>query len=218
MKASLDTNVIIHFYRAGLQNILFDSFNDGIIIFEQIRYVELENHGQDILTEVDKDIERGKIQLITSSQLKDLHVYKIFEHHVKENKLLYSAGDLGEVYAISLAQTLGTYSLITDDIKPGGPYTSLLQLNYDVMPFNFADILIIRYLSGTIDCEETISNFNTINTTSNLNWSFKSHIKRFISRFWTNCYNDDDPAWMNALVKKHNIHVRSKFQELTKSL
>ena len=151
MKASLDTNVIIHFYRAGLQNILFDSFNDGIIIFEQIRYVELENHGQDILTEVDKDIERGKIQLITSSQLKDLHVYKIFEHHVKENKLLYSAGDLGEVYAISLAQTLGTYSLITDDIKPGGPYTSLLQLNYDVMPFNFADILIIRYLSGTIE-------------------------------------------------------------------
>lgn len=49
MKASLDTNVIIHFYRAGLQDILFETFSDGVIIYEQIRKIELENHGSDIL-------------------------------------------------------------------------------------------------------------------------------------------------------------------------
>ena len=56
MRASLDTNVIIHFYRAGLQNILFDFFDEGVFIYEQIRNVELQNHGNDILNLVDRDI------------------------------------------------------------------------------------------------------------------------------------------------------------------
>ena len=49
MRASLDTNVIIHFYKAGLQDILFKFFDEGVFIYEQIRDVELENHGQDVL-------------------------------------------------------------------------------------------------------------------------------------------------------------------------
>ena len=56
MRASLDTNVIIHFYRAGLQNILFDFFDEGVFIYEQIRNIELENHGQEILDKVNSDI------------------------------------------------------------------------------------------------------------------------------------------------------------------
>ena len=32
MRASLDTNAVIHFYRAGLQHILFDLFDDGVCI------------------------------------------------------------------------------------------------------------------------------------------------------------------------------------------
>lgn len=106
MRASLDTNVIIHFYKAGLQDILFKFFDEGVFIYEQIRNVELENHGQDVLVQVDSDIVAGKIELYTDQKLKDLHVYKIFEHNVNENRNLYSTGDLGEVYAISLAQTL----------------------------------------------------------------------------------------------------------------
>ena len=61
MRASLDTNVIIHFYRAGRQNILFDFFDEGVFIYGQIRDIELENHGKDILSQVDTDIEAGKI-------------------------------------------------------------------------------------------------------------------------------------------------------------
>lgn len=37
MRASLDTNVVIHFYQAKLQNILFEFFEDGVFIYEQIR-------------------------------------------------------------------------------------------------------------------------------------------------------------------------------------
>ena len=142
MRASLDTNVIIHFYKAGLQDILFDFFDEGVFIYEQIRNIELENHGQEILDKVDSDIASGKIELYTNQKLKELQVYKIFENNVLENRNLYGSGDLGEIYAISLAQTIGAYSLVTDDTKQGGPYMSLLQFDDDIMPFTFADIVV----------------------------------------------------------------------------
>lgn len=110
----------IIFYSFDFKNntdILFKFFDDGVFIYEKIRNVELENHGQDVLIQVDLDIAAGKIELYTDQRLKDLQVYKIFEHNVNENRNLYSTGDLGEVYAISLAQTLGAYSLVTDDTK-----------------------------------------------------------------------------------------------------
>ena len=59
MRASLDTNVIIHFYKAGLENILFNFFDDGVFIYEQIRNIEL----------------------YTDQKLKDLQIYKIFEYN-----------------------------------------------------------------------------------------------------------------------------------------
>ena len=218
MRASLDTNAIIHFYRAGLQNILFDFFEDGVFIYEQIREVELQHHGQDILEQVDADIENGKIELFTDQVLKELQIFKVFENNVKENKILYSPGDLGEVYAISLAQTIGAYSLVTDDIKQGGPYMSLLTLEFEdnIMPFNFADVLILRYLKGDVDECQTVSNFNLINVSSNLNWSFKSQLKKFIYRFFKSPYKDEDNAWINNLSKEYNINFKKKFDALNK--
>ena len=147
MRASLDTNVIIHFYKAGLENILFDFFDEGVFIYEQIRNIEL----------------------YTDQKLKDLQIYKIFEYNFSENRNLYGTGDLGEVYAISLAQTIGAYSLVTDDTKQGGPYMSLLQFEDEVMPFTFADVLILRYLVGNADENQTVNDFNMINNSSSLN-------------------------------------------------
>ena len=86
MRASLDTNVIIHFYKAGLQNILFEFFDEGVFIYEQIRYIELENHGQDVIGNVDFDIASGRLELYTNQKLKDLHVYSVFQHNVNENR------------------------------------------------------------------------------------------------------------------------------------
>ena len=69
MRASLDTNVIIHLYKAELQSVLFDVFDDGVFIYEQIRNVELENHGRDVLKTVDSDIASGKIEIYTNQKL-----------------------------------------------------------------------------------------------------------------------------------------------------
>lgn len=180
MKASLDTNVIIHFYRAGLEDKLFELFSEGVLLYEQLRNIELENHGQDVLEKVDRDIDSGRIQLITDEDLKEKSVYHMFQIRVQENRILYQPGDLGEVYAISLAQTIGAYSLVTDDIKQGGPYMSLLQMDdYDLLPFNFVDVLILRFFLGMTSAEETLDDFSTINESSDLNWSFGSQLRKF---------------------------------------
>lgn len=216
MRASLDTNVIIHLYQAKLQNILFEIFTDGVFIYEQIRNIELENHGKAIISDVDADIAAGKIELYTDSKLKEQGVYKIFEINVKENRLLYGTGDLGEVYAISLAQTIGAYSLVTDDTKQGGPYMSLLQLEYDVMPFNFADILILRYLLGTVDEHQMIVDFNAVNSASNLNWSLRSQLVKFIKRFLKDPYKDEEKKWIEKWAKDNSIDMITKFKALSK--
>ena len=145
---------------------MFDFFDEGVFIYEQIRNIELENHGQEVLNKVDSNIASGKIELYTDQKLKDVQIYKIFEYNFSENRNLYGTGDLGEVYAISLAQTLGAYSLVTDDTKQGGPYMSLLQFEDEVMPFTFADVLILRYLVGNADENQTVNDFNMINNSS----------------------------------------------------
>ena len=145
---------------------MFDFFDEGVFIYEQIRNIELENHGQEVLNKVDSNIASGKIELYTDQKLKDLQIYKIFEYNFSENRNLYGTGDLGEVYAISLAQTLGAYSLVTDDTKQGGPYMSLLQFEDEVMPFTFADVLILRYLVVNADENQTVNDFNMINNSS----------------------------------------------------
>lgn len=218
MRASLDTNVIIHFYKAGLQNVLFDLFDEGVFIYEQIRNVELVNHGQDVILQVDFDIAEGNIELYTNQMLKDLKVYKIFENNVNENRYLYGPGDLGEIYAISLAQTLGTYSLVTDDTKQGGPYMSLLQFEDDIMPFTFADVLILRYLMGKVDEYQTINDFNLINNSSNLNWSFKSQVTKFIKRFIKDPYRNEDTKWLRKLSDNYQFSIKTKLTDLSKLL
>ena len=218
MRASLDTNVIIHFYRAGLQNILFDFFDEGVFIYEQIRNIELENHGQEILDKVDSDIASGKIELYTNQKLKELQVYKIFENNILENRNLYGSGDLGEVYAISLAQTIGAYSLVTDDTKQGGPYMSLLQFDDDIMPLTFADVLILRYLVGDADESSTVKDFNLINNSSNLNWSFRSQVSKFIKRFLKDPYRSEDTEWISNLAATKGFNIKEKLAALSKLL
>ena len=216
MRASLDTNVIIHFYKADLQNILFDFFDEGVFIYEQIRNVELENHGQDVLNKVDADIASGKIEKYTDQKLKEQAVYKIFQNNVNENKKLYGTGDLGEVYAISLAQTLGAYSLVTDDTKQGGPYMSLLQFDDDIMPFTFADVLILRYFVGMADEYQTVKDFDAINDASDLNWAFRSQLTKFIKRFLKDPYREEDVIWIKKLAADKGIKLKSKFVALSK--
>lgn len=216
MRASLDTNVIIHFYRANLQNILIDFFDSGVFIYEQIRKIELENHAKDLLDIIDADIDEGRIELYTDEKLKKQAVFKIFQKNVSENRKLYGTGDQGEIYAISLAQTIGAFSLVTDDTKQGGPYMSLLQFEDDIMPFTFADVLILRYLIGIVDESQTVKDFNAINSAASLNWAFRSQVSKFVKRFWIDPYRNEDRKWIQSLADTYAIKVKSRLAALSK--
>lgn len=122
MEASLDTNVIIHLYTSNFQAILFNRF-DKLKVYEFIRNHEMENHAsQEIIELFDKDVQAGKIELITDTYLKEIGMYNVFIAHVQDMRTLFDIGDLGEVYAIAMAKTLGCISLVTGDIKEYGPH------------------------------------------------------------------------------------------------
>ena len=215
MKASLDTNVIIHLYRANLQEILFERFDEGLCIYEQIRKVELKNHGADILEMFDEDVANGRIHIYTDDELKKQGVLSLFKNHVHENEMLYSPQDRGEIYAISLAQTLGVYSLVTDDVKQGGPYMSLLQFeDNDIMPFTYVDLLLLDYLEGRIEAEQVVLYFDRISDSSSLGWSLKSHLSRFLKRFWVEPYQEKEKIWMAGLCHKNGINAKEKLKIL----
>ena len=86
LKKPVNPYEFIHFYKAGLQDILFEFFDEGVFIYEQIRNVELENHWRDVISKVDSDIAADRIELYTNQKLKDLQVYKMSEHNVNENR------------------------------------------------------------------------------------------------------------------------------------
>lgn len=216
MKASLDTNIIIHMYLAGIQEALFQRFSEELYIYEQIRKVELENHGQDIITEVDKDIRAGRICVITDESLKSMNALSLFQGYVKENRLLYGTGDLGEVYAISLAETLGICFLATDDIKQGGPYMSLLQFpDNEILPFTYTEILLLNYLEGLADAETTVQLFDAVNEKADLKWSFRSHIVKFVNRFWRDPYQEHEKVWMKEFCALHGVSAKEKLASLS---
>ena len=82
------------------------------------------------------------------------------------------------------------------------------------MPFTFVDILILRYLLGVVDENQTVTDFNIINLTSDLNWSLKSQLAKFIKRFWKEPYKDEEKQWMQELVARNHIRIKEKFAVL----
>lgn len=219
MDASLDTNVIIHLYKADLQNILFNRF-EKLKVYEFIRNTELANHAlPGVIDLVDKDVETGKIELVTDSFLKGIGMHNVFLQHVKEYIILFNGSDLGEVYAISIAKTLGCMSLVTDDIKERGPHYTLMRMpESDVMPFAFYEILFLDYLSGRITEEELTEYFSTICKLSELTFDLPSKLKSFVRRFWSSPYRDCEKEWMKFFCTSNGINAKERIQKLSRSL
>ena len=216
MNASLDTNTIIHFYRAGCQNILFGYF-DSIYICDQVYSIEFKNHGQDILSNVNLDIQAGKLELFSQEKMASKGILQLFKEHTKDQEILYNLGDKGEAHAIALAKTLGACCLVTDDTKFGGPYASLLQFDDEVMPFTFAEVIILYYIFGTIDASKAISYFDKINITSTMNWDFETQLKNFLRRFNPN-KDSKDARWLDKALKEQKVSLKYKILNMRQSL
>lgn len=71
---------------------------------------ELKKHTDaEVLEIFDKDVESGKIELVTDTYLREIGMFNIFLSHVKETRILFEGSDLGEVYAISMAKRARMY-------------------------------------------------------------------------------------------------------------
>jgi len=216
VEASLDTNVIIHLYEAGFQNILFSRF-EKLKVYEFIRNHEMKNHARpEIIEMFDKDVQDGKIELITDEYLRSIRMHNIFNFHVNDIRILFDGGDLGEVYAIAMAKTLGCVSLVTDDIKEYGPYYTLMRIvNSEVMPFAFYELLFLDYLEMRISEEGLVDKFNAICEESNLKMNLSSKLKGFVIRFWRDPFNENDEEWMKNFCNDNGINAKSRLYKLS---
>ncbi len=219
MEASLDTNVIIHLYKANLQDILFNRF-EKLKVYEFIRNHEMENHASpEIVALFDKDVESGKIELITDSYLRSIGMYTVFQQHVKDVIILFDVGDLGEVYAISMAKTLGCISLVTDDIKERGPHYTLMRIpESDVIPFAFYEILFLDFLEQRITEEKLLDCFNIICHLSELKMDCISKLKIFMKRFWISPYSESEKEWMKTFCADKRINAKARIEKLSNFL
>lgn len=79
-------------------------------------------------------------------------------------------------------------------------------------------ILILRYLVGDVDEKQTVTDFNLINNSSNLNWSFKSQVSKFIKRFLKDPYRSEDTEWIRNLAVTKGFSIKDKLTVLSKLL
>ena len=147
MKATLDTNIIIHLYDVGLEEAIFSSFEE-VYVYDFIIDTELKKHGsEETITKVNKDINDRRIIKISKKDMLCIGMWNTFNRHVDENKRIYNPGDLGEVYAIALAKTYGLTILATDDTKQYGPHYMLInELDSDVIPLAFYELFILKVI------------------------------------------------------------------------
>jgi hypothetical protein len=216
MDASLDTNVIMHLYKAELQDVLFNRF-EKLKVYEFIRNQELKKHaGPEILDIFDKDVESGQIELITDTYLKEIGMYNIFQSHVRDMRILYGSGDLGEVYAISMAKTIGCISLVTDDIKEYGPHYTLMRIeDSEVMPFAFYELLFLDFLEQRLTEAEVLEFFNKVCDLSGMTWNCTSKLKAFMRRFWSNPYSESEKEWMEDFCEDNGIDAMKRLRQLS---
>ena len=219
MDASLDTNVIIHLYKANLQSVLFNRFQK-VKVYEFIRNQEMKRHAGPVINDLfDKDVEAGKIELISDDYLKSIGMYNVFLQHVKDLRILFNGGDLGEVYAISMAKTLGCICLVTDDIKERGPHYTLMRTpDSDVKPFSFYEILFLDYLEAKLSEAQLITRFNTICELSGLTWNCSSKLKEFMRRFIVGKYSDSEKEWFNEYCRINRINAKDKIVRMIEFL
>lgn len=215
MDASLDTNVIIHLYSAELQEILFRRF-EKIKVFDYIRNHEMKRHANaDVLSKFDEDVSKGRIEVVTEGYLRSIGMFSVFQSHVTDTRILFNGSDLGEVYAISMAKTLGCICLVTDDIKERGPHYTLMRIpESDVMPFAFYELLFLDYLENIISAQELIDNYSKICSLSSLSMNCESKLNAFLRRFWSKPFSIAEKVWMSDFCSTRAINAKEKIMAL----
>lgn len=212
MDVSLDTDITIHLYHAGKEELLFKYF-DKLYMHEFILEHEIKNKSKIVYQKIKEEQANQRIIVVTQKYLIDLGMKKTFENHVYDIKTLF---DYGEVNAVALAATLGIAALATDDTKDYGPHETLLkELVEDVIPFAFYELLYLDYLQSDDAFNDFLKEYDNINKTAYPDhpMNFTRRIRRVIRRFGKNGTNRDI-QWMNNFCTNYQINYEQKMKAL----
>ena len=106
MDVSLDTDITIHLYNVGKEELLFKYF-DKIYIHEFILEKEMKNKSIDVYNKIHNEINNGKIILVNQRYFIDIGMKKSFEDKLYEVKKLF---DFGEANAVLAGDALLTFA------------------------------------------------------------------------------------------------------------
>ena len=213
MDASLDTDIVIHLYVSGRQELLFSSF-DTLYMFEFLIERELKVKNDSVYHEIRKELEFGRIKMITAADLIAMDIKGLFDDYKRDFSALF---DQGELHAIALAKAMGISAFVSDDTKDQGPHQTLVkQLIEDVIPFAFYELLFLKFLRSTITVQEMKAEFEAVNDAAmgKHPMSFRTKIAATVRRFSTRDGTERDTDWMNAFCLAQRINYREKMQEL----
>lgn len=211
MDVSLDTDITIHLYDAGKEELIYKYF-DKCYIHEFVLEREIKNKSTTVYNKIIKEIEAGKIIKVTQRYLIEIEMKKQFEDKVYELQTLF---DFGETNAVALASVLGIAALVTDDTKEQGPHDTLVkEYVEDIIPFSFYELLYLDYLQSG-DYDNFKNDYDKINKAAYPKYpmDFLSRIKRVVRRFGK--YGSDrDKKWMKNFCNTKNVDYRSAMQNL----
>ena len=181
MDVSLDTDIVIHLYKAGMKDTLFCYF-DKLYIHEYLLEHEMKIKSINVYNEFLKDIVAGKIIVVNKKYLAGVGMLKTFVDKLYDIKVLF---DFGEANAVALAAVLGIAALVTDDTKEYGPHESLVnEYVENVIPFAFYELLFLNYIESKIDLNQLKEKYDTVNNTSfEKPMVFSGRISRVVRRF-----------------------------------
>jgi len=209
MDASLDTDIIIHLYLSGLQDLFLTIF-DRLYYHEYLLENELKKKSRQIYDQVMTDIKQGRLFVVYNKELTAKGVRGLFDSYIREYDILF---DSGEAHAIALAKALGLVALLSDDTKEFGPHDLLVrELIQDVIPFAFYELLFIQYLASKLSLEEMNRSFELVNEKSipNRPMDFKARMKRTVKRFSYPSGTKRDIKWIKSYCEENGIDFENK--------
>ena len=213
MRASIDTDVVIHLYLSDKQELFFEIFDD-IYMHEFLYEKELRNNSYIVYERFKADVLEGKVKIIKNKDIIEMGIKGLFDEYKRDFEVLF---DWGEVVAISLAKAMGISAFISDDTKKFGPHASLMEeLIEDVIPFAFYELLFLRYLSGELVVESMHQEFVNV-TSKSMNqhpMSFRSRVLRTVRRFSLRNGTKRDYDWVQSYCESKNINYKAKMIRL----
>ena len=213
MDASLDTDVVIHLFASGRQELLFSSF-DTLYMFDFIIERELKVKNDSVYDKVGKELESGRIKMITVADLIEMGIKSLFDDYKRDFSTLF---DQGELHAIALAKAMGIAAFVSDDTKEQGPHQTLVQqLIEDVIPFAFYELLFLKFLRSIISVQAMKAEFEAVNDAamSQHPMSFRTKMSTTVRRFSDKAGTERDREWMSEFCRTHGVNYRQKMQDL----